>query len=78
MGSGGHALAIAPDCQLRGQLYTIVVQSHLLLFRKLGNFITPHLPVSFERDTNIRWWSLLSDGYARGSKRCHTGGRYVT
>ena len=37
----------------------------------------PHLPVSFGRDTKSRW-SLLSGVYARGSKRSHTGGKYVT
>ena len=44
---------------------------------KLGNFFTPHLPVSFGRDTKSRW-SLLSGVYARGSKRSHTGGKCVT
>ena len=39
--------------------------------------MTPHLPVSFERDTKSRW-SLLSGVYARGSKRSHTGGKCVT
>ena len=28
-----------------------VVQSHLPSFQNLGNFVTPHLPVSFGRDT---------------------------
>ena len=37
---------------------------------------TPHLPVSFGRDTKSRW-SLLSGGYARGSKRSHTGDKCV-
>ena len=38
---------------------------------------TPHLPVSFRRDTKSRW-SLLSGVYARGSKRSHTGAKCVT
>ena len=38
---------------------------------------TPHLPVSFGRDTKSRW-SLLSGVYARGSKRSHTGCKCVT
>ena len=38
---------------------------------------TPHLPMSFGRDTKSRW-SLLSGVYARGSKRSHTGGKCVT
>ena len=54
-----------------------VVQSHLLLFRNLGNFVYVTLPVSFGRDTKSRW-SLLSGVYARGSKRSHTGGKCVT
>ena len=54
-----------------------VVQSHLPPFRNLGNFYTPHLPVSFGSDTKSRW-SLLSGVYARGSKRSHTGGKCVT
>ena len=33
---------------------------------------TPHLHVSFGRDTKSRW-SLLSGAYARGSKKSHTG-----
>ena len=37
-------------------------------FRNLGNFFTPHLPVSFGRDTKSRW-SLLSGVY---------GGKCVT
>ena len=41
---------------------------------KHGNFVNPHLPVSFGRDTK----SLLSGVYARGSKRSHTGGKCVT
>ena len=45
---------------------------------KLRQFLfTPHLPVSFGRDTKNRW-SLLSGVYARGSKRSHTGGKCVT
>ena len=43
---------------------------------KLRQF-TPHLPVSFGRDTKSRW-SLLSGVYASGSKRSHTGGICVT
>ena len=54
----------------------MVVQSHLLAFRNLGNFVHPHLSVSFGRDTKS-WWSLLSGVYARGSKRSHTGGKCV-
>ena len=54
-----------------------VVQSHLPPFRNLGNFFTPHLPVSFGKDTKSRW-SLLSGVYARESKRSHTGGKCVT
>ena len=46
-------------------------------FRNLGNFFTPHLPVSFGRETKSRW-SLLSGVYARGSKKSHTGGKCVT
>ena len=38
---------------------------------------TPHLPVSFGRDTKSRW-SLLSGVYDRGSKIVHTGGKWVT
>ena len=38
---------------------------------------TPHLPVSFGRDTKSRW-SLLSGVYARESKRSNTGGNCVT
>ena len=50
------------------------VQNHVLPFRNLGNFVHPTLPVSFERDSKSHW-SLLSGvyGYARGSKRPHTG-----
>ena len=54
-----------------------MVQSHLLPFQNLGNFFTPHLPVSVGRDTKSRW-SLLSGVYARGSKISHTGGKCVT
>ena len=54
-----------------------VVRSHLPPFLNLGDFFTPHLPVSFGRDTKSRW-SLLSGVYARGSKRSHTGGKCVT
>ena len=53
-----------------------MVQSHLPSYRNLGNFITPHLPMSFGRDTKSRW-SLLSGVYAMGSKRSHTGGKCV-
>ena len=38
---------------------------------------TPHLPVSFRRDTKSRW-SLLSGVYARGSERSNSGGKCVT
>ena len=44
---------------------------------KLRQFHNPHLPVSFGRDTKS-WWSLLSGVYARGSKRSHTGRKFVT
>ena len=54
-----------------------VVQSHLSPFRNLGNFVHLTLPVSFGRDTKSRW-SLLYGVYARGTKRSHTGGKYVT
>ena len=37
----------------------------------LGNSIFSNLPVSSEK--NIRYWSLLSGGYARGSKISHAG-----
>ena len=43
-----------------------------LPFQSLGNFIYPTLPVSFGRDSKS-CWSLLSDVYARGSKRSHAG-----
>ena len=46
------------------------VRNHPLLFRNLGNFIHPTLPMSFRRDTKSRC-SLLSGGCARGSKRPH-------
>ena len=36
-----------------------VVQRHLPPFRNLGNFVHPHLPVSFGRDSKSRW-SILS------------------
>ena len=45
--------------------------------RNLGNFVHLILSESFERDTKSRW-SLLSGVYARGSKRSHTGGKYIT
>ena len=38
---------------------------------------TPHLPVSFGRHTKSQW-SLLSGVYARGSKRSHAGGKFVS
>ena len=41
-------------------------------FQNIDNFVTPHLPVSFGRDTKSRW-SLLSGVYAGGCKRSHTG-----
>ena len=41
------------------------------------NFVTPHLPVSFGRDSKSRW-SLLSGVYVRGNKRSHKGGNCVT
>ena len=43
---------------------------------KLAISFTPHLPVSFGRDTKSRR-SLLSGVYARGSKRSHTGVKCV-
>ena len=46
-------------------------------FETLTISFTPHLPVSFGRDTKSRW-SLLSGVYARGSKISHTGGKCVT
>ena len=46
-------------------------------FGNFGNFIYPTLPVSFGRDTKIRW-SLLSGVYARGSQLSHKGGECVT
>ena len=49
-----------------------MVQSHLPPFQNLGNFVTPHLRVSFGRDTKSRW-SLLSGVYASGSKISDTG-----
>ena len=54
-----------------------MVQFHLLPFRNLAISFTPHLPVAFGRNTKSRW-SLLSGVYARGSKRSHTGGKFVT
>ena len=70
MGSGGRAV------ERRTVNRGTVVQSHLPPFRNLGNFITPHLPVSLRRDTKSRW-SLLSGVYVRGSKRSHTGDKCV-
>ena len=32
-----------------------MVQFHMPPFQNLGHFVTPHLPVSFGRDTKIRW-----------------------
>ena len=51
--------------------------SHLPPIRNIGIFVHLTLPVSFGRDIKSRW-SLLSGVYARGSKRSHTGGKYVT
>ena len=68
--SGGRAVE-------RRTVKGTVVQSHLPPLQNLGNFFTPHLPVSFGRDTKSRW-SLLSGVYARGSKRSPTGGKCVT
>ena len=52
-------------------------QNHLMPVQNLGNFVHPTLPVSFGRETKSRW-SLLPGVYTRGSKRSHTGGKYVT
>ena len=41
-------------------------------FQTLGNFVHPTLRVSFGRNTKSRSF-LLSDVYARGSKRSHEG-----
>ena len=40
---------------------------------KLRQCRSPHICLSFGRDTKSRW-SLLSGVYARGSKTSHTGG----
>ena len=53
-----------------------MVQSDLLVFRNLGNFVHATFILSFQRDTKSRW-SLLSGVYARGSERSHTGGKCV-
>ena len=71
VGSGGHAV------ERRTVNRGTVVQSHLPPFRNLGNFVHLTLPVSFGRDTKSRW-SLLSGVYARGSKRSHIEGKFVT
>ena len=63
MRSGGRAVEVTIE--------VTVVQSHLLPFRNLGNFVHLTLPVSFRRDTKSQW-SFLSGVYARGSKRSHT------
>ena len=44
---------------------------------KLRQLRSPHICLSFGRDTKSRW-SLLSGVYARGSKRSHTRGKCVT
>ena len=41
-----------------------------------GNFLYPTSPVSFGRNTKSRR-SLISGGYARGSKSSHSGGKGV-
>ena len=44
---------------------------------KLWQFVYPTWPVFFGRDT-VNRRSLLSGGYAKGSKISHTGGKCVT
>ena len=69
MGSGGRAVERRTVNQGDGGSIPPTTISKLTF--------TPHLPVSFGRDTKSRW-SLLSGVYARGSKRSHTGGKCVT
>ena len=69
VGSGGRVMSSGLSIERS------VVQSHLSPFR-FSILFTPHLPVSFGRDTKS-WWSFLSGVYARGSKRSHTGGKCV-
>ena len=52
-------------------------QSHLPPFRNLRQFRSPHIALSFGRDTKRRL-SLLSGVFARGSKISHTEGKCVT
>ena len=59
---------------LRGRAWFNLTYSH---FETYAISFTPHLPVSFGRDTKSRW-SLISGVYARGSKRSHPGGKCVT
>ena len=59
------------ECRTVGQGDQVEV--HLLP----GNFIHPTLPVSFGSVMKSCWF-LLSDVYAKGSKRSHTGGKCVS
>ena len=63
----------APDCQSMGRWFNPTNRG----FETQAISFTPHLSVSFGRDTKSRW-SLLSGVYARGSKRFDTGGKCVT
>ena len=58
----------APDRQSRGWWFNPTYHR----FETYAISFTPHLPVSFGRDTNSRW-SLLSGVYARRCKRSNKG-----
>ena len=45
---------------------------------KLRQFRSPHICLCLSEETRNSRWSLLSGVYARGSKRSHTRGKYVT
>ena len=71
VGSGGHAI----ERQTVNRGHGGSIPPAVVL--KISEFCSPHICLSFGRDTKSRW-SLLSGVYARGSKRSHTGGKCVT
>ena len=71
VGSGGHA--VERRTVNRGDGGSIPPTA----ISKVFEFRSPHICLSFGRDTKS-WWSLLFGAYARGSKRSHTGGKCVT